>query len=131
MLHVEELVQCEGHFHGEEVQEFLLASFVVVLFDNAHHTVPDDIGDVHSDAFSHECVATLLVDDGSLLVHHVIIFEQSLSDAEVVLFHFLLCFLNALRNDGTLDALSFFESQSVHYSGDAFCSEESHEFVFE
>jgi hypothetical protein len=40
-------------------------------------------------------VATLLVDNGALLVHHIVVLQQTLTNTEVVLLDLLL---------GTLDA---------------------------
>ena len=41
-------------------------------------------------------MATAFIDDGTLLVHYVIIFQQTLTDTEVVLLNLLLCALDAL-----------------------------------
>ena len=91
-----EIFFCERHFHGEYLQELLLASNIVVSLYDAYHAIPDDVRDIHADALAHEGVAALLVYHGALLVHHVIIFEKVLSDAEVVLLDLLLRALNAL-----------------------------------
>ena len=63
-------------------------------------------------------MATLLVDDGTLLVHHIVVFEQALTDAEVVLLDLLLCALDALRDHAALDTLAFLEAHTVHHAGD-------------
>ena len=69
-----------------KVQELLLATLVVGgILDDIHDAVPDDVGDIHADTFSHQGVAALLVDHGTLLVHHVIVLNQALTDTEVVL----------------------------------------------
>ena len=94
-LLVGELLFGEGHLHSEEMQEFLLAAFVVVALNNRRHTVPDGVGDIHADTLTHQGVTTLLVDNRTLFVHHVIIFQQTLTDTEVVLLYLLLCALDA------------------------------------
>ena len=76
-------------------------------------------------------MAAFLVDHGTLFVHHVIVFQQALTDAEVVLFHLLLCTLDALRDHGVLNHLTLLESQFVHDRCDALAGEESHQFVFQ
>ena len=93
--------------------------------------VPDDVGDVHADALSHEGVAAAGVDDFALLVHDVIVFEEALADTEVVLFHFLLGALDGAVDHLVLNHFSFFESEAVHDFGYAVAGEETHEFVFE
>ena len=76
-------------------------------------------------------MAAFLVDDGTLFVHDVVIFEQALTDAEVVFFHFLLRPLDARINHRRFDHLALFEAQLVHDVGDAFRGEQAHEVVFE
>ena len=85
----------ERHLHGKEMEELLLATLIVVGLDNVDHTVPKDIGYVHTDALTHEGMAAFLVDDGTLFVHHIIIFEQAFTYSEVVLLYLLLSFLDA------------------------------------
>ena len=105
----------EGAFHGEHLDEGFLASLVVVLLDNVADAVPEDIGDVHADALTHQGVAALLIDHGALLVHHVVVFQQALTDTEVVFLHLLLGALDALGNHRTLNTLTFVEAQTVHH----------------
>ena len=117
--------------YGERLEELFFGVLIVVIINNVDDSVPDDVGDVHSDSFSDECMVTFFVDDGSLFVHHVVIFEEAFSDAEVVFFYFLLCPFDALVNHGCFDSFPFLESESVHDGSDSFGCEESHEFVFQ
>ena len=41
-------------------------------------------------------MTTLLIDYGTLFVHHIIIFDKTLTDTEVVLLNLLLCSLDTL-----------------------------------
>ena len=93
---VDKLFLCERHFHSEDMNEFLFASLVVIIFDNVHHTVPERVRDIHSYAFSHEGMASFAIYDGTLFVHHVVIFEQSFTHSEVVFLHLALCSFYAL-----------------------------------
>ena len=129
MLGVLKVFLCERTFHGKNLEEHLAATGIVVLLDDVDHAVPDDVGDVHADALTHESVTTLLVDNGTLLVHHVVIFEQVLTDTEVVLLNLLLCALDALRNHGALDTLAILEAELVHNSCYALACEQTHELV--
>ena len=92
----DELLFVERALHSEDFEELFAASDIVVFLDDVDHAVPDDVGDVHADAFADEGVAALLVDHGALLVFHVVVFEQVLTDTEVVFLDFLLCALDAL-----------------------------------
>ena len=86
----------EWNLHSEHLEELLLCTLEVVVFDDRNATVPDDVGNIHADTFAHESVATLLVDYGTLLVHHVVVFEQVLTDTEVVFLNLLLSSFDAL-----------------------------------
>ena len=63
----------EWNLHGQDLEEVLLGALVVVVVDDIEHAVPDDVGDVHTDTLAHQGVAALLVDHGTLLVHHVVV----------------------------------------------------------
>ena len=126
-----EILLAEGTLHGEHLEEALLATLVVVVGDDADYAVPDDIADIHADALSHEGVAALLVDDGALLVHHVVILREALTDTEVILLHLLLGALDAAGDHGTLDTLALLEAELVHHLGDTFRTEETHELVLQ
>ena len=76
-------------------------------------------------------MTALLVDHGALFVHHVVVFEQVFTDAEVVFLYLLLCALNGIGYHRTLDAFAIFKSETVHHFGDALAAEKAHEFVFE
>ena len=90
MVLVDELVASKGTLHSEYLDELLLAALVVVLFDDVDHTVPDGVRDIHTDALTHQGVTALRIDYGTLLVHHIVVLQQTLTDAEVVLLNFLL-----------------------------------------
>ena len=114
------------------MQEILLASLIVGrVLDDVYYAVPDDICDIHSDTLTHKSVAALLVDYGTLLVHHVIVLNQALTNTEVVLLNLLLCALNALRNHWALNHLAILESQAVHYRCYTLRSEQTHQLIFE
>ena len=68
----------------------------------------------------------LLVDDRTLLVHHIIILQQALTDTEVVLFFLLLGALDAVVYHLGLDHLAILEAKLVHDAGNAIVGEETH-----
>ena len=76
-------------------------------------------------------MATTLIDNGTLLVHHVIVFEQTLTDTEVIFLHLLLSSLDALGNQWAFDTLAFLKSEAVHYLSNTLRSEETHQFIFQ
>ena len=76
-------------------------------------------------------MAALLVDHGTLLVHHVVVLQEVLTDTEVVLLHLALCTLDALADHWTLDTLAVLEAQAVHHLGNTLRGEETHQFVLQ
>ena len=125
------LILSERHFHRENLEETLLDADVVVVLYDIDHAVPDDVGDIHTDTLTHEGVAALLVDDRTLLVHHIIVFEQVLTDTEVVLLHLLLGALNAAADHRAFDTLTILEAEAVHDFGDALRTELTHQLILE
>ena len=76
-------------------------------------------------------MTALVVDNSTLLVHHIIVLKQVFTDTKVVLLDLLLGILDGARHDRRLDTLSVLNLHAVHNLGDTLGSEEAHEFVFE
>ena len=121
----------EWIFHGEDGEEHLLASLKVVVLHDIDHAVPDHIGDIHADTLSHERMTATFVNHLTLLIHDVIVFEEALTDSEVVLLHLLLSALDGLVDHRMFNHLTLLESESVHDVGDTVGSEETHELVLQ
>ena len=113
------------------MQELLLATLVVVILDDIHHAVPHHIRDIHTDALTHEGVTAFLIDDGTLLVHHVIVLQQTLTDTEIILLDLLLGTLNLSADHRTLNHLAFLEAETVHDVSDTLGTEQTHQFIFQ
>ena len=126
---LDELLTAERAFHGKDLQELFLASFIVVGLDDVHHTVPDDVRDIHTDTLTHQGVTALLINNGTLLVHHIIVLEQTLTDTEIVLLHLLLGTLDTLGHHTALDTLTVLNTQTVHHLGDTLTTEEAHQLI--
>ena len=71
------------------------------------------------------------VDDGTLLVHDVVIVQQGLTDFKVMAFHALLGILDGAGNHVVLDGLAFLHPEFLHEPGKAVGTEQAHEIVFE
>ena len=76
-------------------------------------------------------MAAFGIDNGTLLVHDVVIFQQALTDTEVVFFHFLLCTFDGFGNHSVFNHLAFLETELVHDTGDAVGREEAHQVIFQ
>ena len=128
---IDELIVGEWCLHRQDVQEFLFASLIIVVLDDVDHAVPDDVGNIHTDTLSHQGMTTLLVDNSTLLVHHIVIFNQSLTDTEVVLLNLLLGTLNTLGNHRTLNHLTILETKLVHHIGNTLRGKQTHQLILE
>ena len=91
--------------------------------------IVERIHHVHLDALTHEGMATTLVDDFALRVHHIVILEETLTDTEVIFLYLLLCTFNGLVQHAVLKYFSFLKAHLVHHSREAIGGEEAHEVV--
>ena len=89
------------------------------------------IGNINSETVAVKGVAALAIDGVALRVHHVVILQQTLTDAEVVLLHLFLRPFDGLGNHAVLDHFAVLQADSVHHIGYFFGAEEAHQFVFE
>ena len=81
--------------HGEHLHaELLIILGSTEAIHHILHAVVDHVHYVDADALSHEGVVAAGVNHVTLGVHHVVVFEEVLADAEVVLLHALLCVLD-------------------------------------
>ena len=87
--------------------------------DEQASCIVERVHDVHLDTLTHEGVATTLVDDLTLGVHHVIVLEEALTDTEVVFLDLLLGALDGLVEHAVLEYFTFLEAHLIHHSGKA------------
>src|SRR5574344_831853 len=131
MILIRKLLAGERYLHRENVHELFFAAFIIIILNDVDNSVPYDIGDIHTDTFTHQGVTTFLIDDGTLYVHHNIIFNQSFTNTEVILFHLLLCTFDALGNHRVLNHFAFLEAQTVHNTGNTLRGKQTHQLIFQ
>ena len=85
--------------------------------------VVHDVVQVDLDAFAVECVAAARVDHLALRVHHVVVFQQTFTDTEVVFLYLLLGTFYGLAQHIVLQNLAFLETKLIHQAGDLLGSE--------
>ena len=117
-------------FHHLHLQALVVAGIVVVCY-NLFGGIVQSVYYIHTYAFTDEGVVAFLVNDGSLRVHHIVVFEKTFTDTEVVLFYLLLCSFDRLRYHRVFYHLTLFEAHSVHYLRYTFGAEKPHKVVFE
>ena len=76
-------------------------------------------------------MTTFGVDEVTLLVHDIIVFDESFTDTEVVLLYFLLRTFDRGRDHRVLDHLAFLEAHTVHDRSDTLGAEHTHQVVLE
>ena len=86
---------------------------------------------IDGQALTREGIIALGVDSLALDVHDIIVLEQTLADAEVVLFDFSLRTLDRLRDHRVLDHLALFVTHLIHELGDAITLEQAHQLVLQ
>ena len=91
----------------------------------------DHVGDIDPDTLTHEGVTAFGVDEVTLLVHDIIVFDESFTDTEVVLLDFLLRPFDGVGDHRVLDHLTFLEAQTVHDTGDTLGTEHTHQVILE
>ena len=78
-----------------------------------------------------ENLAAQRVDALTLLVHHVVVFEEVFADGEVLRLDLLLRTLDGARHHAVLDGNAFFHAEPLHQAGDPLRPEDAHQVVFE
>ena len=129
------LFLAEGRFDTHGGEQLHLEAFVVfrilVFVDELLTEVVHHVVEVDGETLAEQGVTALLVDDFTLGVHHVVVFEQVLTHAEVVLFDLLLCLLNLLGDHRVLDDFAFLQAHTVHDASDTLGAEHTHQIVFQ
>ena len=121
----------ERSFHGKRLEQVHFAVLISRSFDGVDATVPNHVHNIHADTLTHQSVAAFGVDHGTLFVHDIIIFQQTLTDTEVVFFHLLLRTFDRLGNHAVLNHFAFLETEFVHYAGNTVGREQTHQVVFQ
>ena len=132
---LKEVVLLERRFEAEGGDHGHLEAVEVLAFPGVGHHglahIVNHLGDVDGKAVAEECVAALAVDGRTLRVHHVVVLQQTFTDAEVVLFDLLLSTLDGLGYHAVLDDIAVLVAHLVHDFGDSVGAEQTHEVVFE
>ena len=115
------------HIHTEAFQIISILVFFHQCLANIIHIV----GNIHSDSLSQQSVTSLLVDHLTLRVHHIVIFQQTLTNTEVIFLHLTLCTLDRFGNHGMLNHVTFLVSQTVHHPNDSLGTEQTHQIIFQ
>ena len=81
-------------------------------------------------ALGFENLLTLAVHHAALVVGHVVVFQQVLTDVEVAGFHLALGVLDGARHPAVLDGFAVLETQGAHHVAHPVGGENTHQVVF-
>ena len=76
-------------------------------------------------------LAAFLVDDFTLLVHNIVVFQDHLTDIEVPFFHPLLGIFNGTGHHLVFNRFILFQSQLIHHVLDPVAAKEAHQVIFQ
>ena len=93
------------------------------IVDHAHDGIAQGIGC--------QDLAALAVEDFTLLVHDIVIFQDVLTDFKVVAFDFLLGLFNGPGDHLGRNRFVFIHAQLIHELGNIVRAEDTHEVVFQ
>ena len=129
---IEILVEAQVDREGRDdvFLESLVVHAVRLLGDDrsriGHHVL-----DINLDAFARQGVAAAGIDSLALVIHHIVILERTLTISEMILFHPFLCRFDRLGQHAGNEGLVIGHSQFVHYPGNPFGPEFTHQVVFQ
>ncbi|KAF5030810.1 hypothetical protein DSECCO2_634310 [anaerobic digester metagenome] len=70
------------------------------------------------------------IDHFALRVHHVVVFQQTFTNSEVVFLHFLLGALHRFVQHIVLKHITFLEAHPIHKPGNPFGGKQAHQVIF-
>ena len=132
---LQEVLFFKRRFATERADHGHLEVFEIFRLPSVGHEcfayVMNHLGNIDGQAVAEEGVAAFAVNRGTLLVHHVIVFQQTLTDAEVVFLDFLLGAFDGLGNHAVLDHIAVLVAHAVHDFRDTVGAEQTHEVVLQ
>lgn len=76
-------------------------------------------------------LVSLIIDNATLVVGHIIVFQQLLSHVEVATFHLALSTLDGIADHLVLDGLALLETQNAHHFLDTLGAKQTHQVIFQ
>lgn len=131
----------EVRFERKELKETLIETlqvprirrdvFISEFLENGVHHVFEHLAQRRRQVVTPENLFSLTIDHLPLLVHDVIVFQEMLSDIEVLCFHAFLGVLYGPADETVLDGLAFFQADLVHDRGYSLGAENPKEIVLQ
>ena len=127
-----EIILVEYGFTNAFEIPFFRCNFIVRKgFGNFLGLIPNHVLDGWFQAFPIQGFAALSVNDFTLLVHHIIIFDKVFTNIKIVRFHLGLSILNGPADQIVLNRLAFLHAQPLHDAGHSLAPEYPQQIVFQ
>ena len=81
--------------------------------------------------FSIQYLAALFIDDLSLLIHNLVVFQKILTDTKVIALNFLLSLLYSARQHLMFNLLALFYAQCIEYIHQTLGTKQTHQIIFQ
>ncbi len=130
-----EPVRCELDIHEKLGTKLVPESFdiaiIVVLLHKFVGNLFQQIEDIFLDTIFEKRFAPSCIDHFALLVHHVVILQQPLANAKVILLHLFLRPFHRAGNQRMLNDFAFLQSHPFHDTRNPVAAEQSHQVIFQ
>ena len=116
VIHRPVFVLAHRRLNGKRAQNLHLEAVVIIfriVIHHVFHTVIEGIDNVGAYALAYKGMPTTRVYHVSLRVHHIIVFEQMLTNTEIVLLHTLLGVLYGIGHHLRLYRLAIVQAHAV------------------
>ena len=130
-----------NHFHRNRIPDrqiqFCQIPLIIILIRTGYHVyrvfhiIIHHVEDRIAHVISIQHMASFFVNNLSLFVHYLVIFQQIFTDSEVVALDLFLCFFNRTGKHLMLDLLAVFHTKCIEHIHQSFRSEQSHQIIFQ
>ena len=81
--------------------------------------------------FGFHQLLTLLINNLTLVIHNIIIFQQIFTDIKVALFHLLLSLFQGLADPRVNQSLALRQTQTLQHGAHPLRAEDAHQVIFQ
>ena len=101
------------------------------LSHNKRTTIEECIVQIKRQTLTKQGIPTTGINNFTLRIHHIIIFQQSFTDTEIIFFYFFLGTFDRFSNHAMLNHIAFFMSQFIHPSTQTITTKQTHQIIFQ
>ncbi len=110
---------------------FRIQFFTCILVHFRRNNLMHHIHDIIPQMIAHEHLAALRINNLTLLIHNIVIFQHILTHIKIARFHFLLRMFNGPRNEFMLNRFILFHAQLIHDRCNIISSEQAQQIILQ